>query len=519
MTTAATRQGSDVSTLPRMRIRIPLVLGALLGSAALLPAAAHGQAATVDYVTTPNLTPPSLFLNTARSGQAPGFVFAAVFKSPFAQGELPQSGAMILDNRGRYVYWRPVANKDHEIANFQVQTYRGKKVLTFWEGELTNGFTFNGTWHVLDNRYRTIAKVPSKDGFLHSVHEFFITKQNTALATYYRHIPGRDLSAVGGGQSQTLVDTGVAEYDIATGRLIRTWSPDGRIPMEDSYIPITNQQMPHDPWHINSIDVDAAGNWLLSMRNTHAIYKVNPATGEVLWTLGGKRSNFALGDRVHFAFQHDARFKPDGNISLFDNNCCGNPFAPPAPISQPASRGLTLKLDENAKTATFVEQHTLNNLVAGTQANYQHLPNGNRFIGWGQQPFLSEHTRSGRVLLEIRYPDPASSYRAYRYPWTGTPAGRPLAAARVSGSRTRVYTSWNGATGVTAYRILGGPSSRRLKVVAKRVRRKGFETSALVRSAGPVFQVQALNSKGRVVGTSRAVRRKNTSGNAPRPTY
>lgn len=502
-----------------MRNRLLPLLGALLGSAALLPAAAQGQAAaTVDYVTAPGLTPPSLFVNTARSGQAPGYVFAAVFKSPFAQGELPQSGAMILDNRGRYVFWRPVAKKENEIANLQVQRYRRKPVLTFWEGELTNGFTFDGTWRVLDSRYRTIATIPSKDGFLHSVHELFITKQNTALATYYKHIPGRDLSAVGGSQSHTLVDTGVAEYDIATGRLIRTWSPDGRIPMEDSFVPF-NAQMPYDPWHINSIDVDSDGNWLLSMRNTHAIYKVNPATGEIIWTLGGKRSTFALGDRAQFAFQHDARFRPDGNISLFDNNCCGNPFAPPQPVSQPSSRGLVLKLDENAKTATFAEQNTLRNLVAGTQANYQFLGNGNRFIGWGQQPFLSEHTRAGRVLLEVRYPDPASSYRAYRYAWKGNPAGRPAAAARVSGSRTTVYTSWNGATEVASYRILAGPSSRRLKVVAKRVRRQGFETSALVRSAGPVFQVQALNRRGRVIGTSRAVRRKNTSGTAPRPTY
>lgn len=518
MITATLRLRGDLSTLPRMRIRPLLALGALIASAALLPAAAHGQAATVKYVTTPQLTPPSLFVNTARSGQGAGYLFASVFKSPFAQGELPQAGSMILDNRGRYVFWRPVADKNAEVANLQVQRYRRQPVLTFWEGELTNGFTFDGTWHVLDRRYREIATVPSKGGFLHSVHEFFITKQNTALTTYYRHIPGRDLRAVGGPESHTLVDTGVAEYDIATGRLIRTWSPDGRIPLEDSFIPFS-AQMPYDPWHINSIDVSSDGAWLISMRNTHAIYKVNPTTGDIAWTLGGKRSSFALGDRARFAFQHDARWRPNGRITLFDNNCCGNPFAPPAPVSQPSSRGLELQLDENAKTATFVRQDTLRDLVAGTQANYQLLPNGNRLIGWGQQPFLSETTSAGRQVLEIRYPDPASSYRAYRSPWKGLPAAKPAIAARVSGARTRVYMSWNGATEVAAFRVFAGPSSRRLKVVAKRVRRRGFETSALVRSTGPVFKFQALNSKGRVIGTSRATRRKNTGGNAPRPTY
>lgn len=474
----------------------------------------------VNYVTTPKLTPPSLIVNEARSGQAPGFVFASVFKSPFAQGEMRQQGSMILDNRGRYVWWRPVAKPDNEVANLEVQRYRKRPVLTFWEGELTNGFTFNGTWRVLNDRYRTLATIQSGDLPL-SVHEFFITKQNTALATYYKHIPGRDLRAVGGGESQTLVDTGVAEFDIATGRLIRTWSPEGKIPMEDSYVPITNPQMPHDPWHINSIDVDAQGNWLISMRNTHAIYKVNPSTGAILWTLGGKRSDFVMGDRTRFAFQHDARFQPNGRISLFDNNCCGNPFGNAAvqTVSEKQSRGLLLQMDENAKTVSFVEQQTLYDLIAGTQANFRILPNGNRFIGWGQQPFLSEYTQSGRLLLAIRYPDPASSYRAYRAPWKATPAGRPAVAARVAGSRTRIYVSWNGATEVASYRVLGGPSSRRLSVVAKRVRRNGFETAVLVRSAGPVFRVQALDSKGRVLGTSRAVRRQSTSGTTPRPTY
>ena len=82
-----------------------------------------------------------------------------------------------------------------------------------------------------------------------------------------------------------------------------------------------------------------------------------------------------------------------------------------------------------------------------------------------------------------------------------------------------MFVSWNGATNVTSWRIWAGPSSRKLEVVAKKVTKAGFETSKTVRTAGPIVKVQALNKKGRVVGTSRAVRRQNTSGNAPQPTY
>ena len=66
--------------------------------------------------------------------------------------------------------------------------------------------------------------------------------------------------------------------------------------------------------------------------------------------------------------------------------------------------------------------------------------------------------------------------------------------------------------------MLGGASSHRLTTVAKRVTRQGFETSVNVKG-GPVFKVQALDAKGKVLGGSRAVRRSNTRGNAPVPSY
>jgi hypothetical protein len=166
-----------------------------------------------------------------------------------------------------------------------------------------------------------------------------------------------------------------------------------------------------------------------------------------------------------------------------------------------------------------VTENKLYDLISGTQGNRQVLANGNVFLGWGQQPFFSEFSKTGKLLLSMRFPDPDESYRAYRFAWKGNPGGKPLAAARVSGKGTRVYMSWNGATEVAAYRVLAGKNSRRLKVVARRVKRTGFETAPLIRRADPVFKVQALNGKGRVLGTSRAVRRQNTGGNAPAPTY
>ena len=88
-------------------------------------------------------------------------------------------------------------------------------------------------------------------------------------------------------------------------------------------------------------------------------------------------------------------------------------------------------------------------LFAENQANIQVLPNGNVFIGWGSEPFFSEFSRDGRLLYNVNLPPETESYRAFRFPWEGRPAGDPAVKAE-SGpdGGTMLYVSWNGATEV-----------------------------------------------------------------------
>jgi hypothetical protein len=502
---------------------------AVLFACLALPVAASAQSEGVaNYVTQPGLKPALLTVNTARSGQAPGYIFIAIFQNKFfTQPLLGTGGPQILDSKGHYVWLKAAPKTAPDTLNLQAQTYQGKPVLTYWDGTVANTGEMKGSWHVLDNRYKEIAKLPDTiNGWQPSGHEFFITKAGTALITAYRYLEHRDLSSKGGSTDQTLLDSGVIEVDIKTGKLVKEWSADGHIPTADG-VPPANPNSPaaYDPWHINSIDVDKDGNWLVSMRNTWAIYKVNSADGNIIWTMGGKSNQFQIPDNVAFAFQHDARWQPNGEMTIFDNDCCGfipQPSGPPKaapPIHGSQSRGMEIKVDETNKVVSLVREDKLYDLISGTQGSRQPLSNGNVFMGWGQQPFYSEFSKSGKLLLSVRYPDQNESYRAYRLPWKGNPTGKPAVAARPSGKNTRVFVSWNGATEVTSWRIWAGPSSRKLEVVAKKVTKAGFETSKTVRTGGPIVKVQALNKKGRVVGISRAVRRQNTSGNTPQPTY
>jgi hypothetical protein len=64
-----------------------------------------------------------------------------------------------------------------------------------------------------------------------------------------------------------------------------------------------------------------------------------------------------------------------------------------------------------------------------------------------------------------------------------------------------VYASWNGATGVSAGRVLGGASAATLTPIAT-ASSSGFETSIGVQSADADFAVQALDAAGKVLATS-----------------
>jgi hypothetical protein len=141
--------------------------------------------------------------------------------------------------------------------------------------------------------------------------------------------------------------------------------------------------------------------------------------------------------------------------------------------------------------------------------NTEVLPNGNTFVGWGAEPYFSEYSKSGKLLLDGTFPSPDLTYRAVQISsWTGLPLTPPSGAARSSAGGTVVYASWNGATEVSAWRVLAGSDAGHLSVVATQAK-SGFETAIHVgagAATGSVFKVQALDANGRVIGTSSAFR-------------
>ncbi len=455
------------------------------------------------YVSRPDLLPPIIdVLHRSAAARGDGNVLLTPLPSPIVHPEsnnaitihpVGPGGPMIVDSAG-HVVWFKQLSPPNVAANLRVQRYRGRRVLTWWQGPVTPSAFGLGEGVIANHSYRTIKIVRAGNGYPMDIHELEIDGRD-ALFTIYSpvlvHLPGTDP-----GTLSPLLDAIVQEVDISTGLVVWEWHSYGNIPLADSYATPANSAS-YDAFHINSIQSLDGGHVLLSARDTSAIYDVDKFGGRIAWKLGGKDSTFRLGSDARFYFQHDARMLPDGRISLFDDEA-----GPPQ--QAPSSRGLILSL--SGHRASVSRQYLRpEDTSAQSEGSLQKLGGGRVFLGFGAQPFFSEFTGGGRLLYDAKLPDDDGSYRVYREPWRGTPAAAPaIEVARNGDSSVSAYASWNGATNVRRWRLYAGPAAGSLEPVATRPAR-GFETRIDADTSADEFAVRALGRHGRVLARSATV--------------
>jgi hypothetical protein len=332
------------------------------------------------------------------------------------------------------------------------------------------------------------------------MHEFRLTPEGTALFTCYPQPVQSDLTEIGGPSQGRVFESVIQEVDLRTGRLLMEWRSLDHIPVSESYRSLHD---PYDYLHINSIDVAPDGNLLISGRDTWATYKLDRRTGEVIWRLGGKRSDYGLANGAQFAWQHDARHANHRTITVFDNGSDGRTN------TEVESRAVVFELDSRSRKARLAGsyRHPRRRLLSTAMGSLQVLPGGNLVVGWGSQPYVSEFTADGTLALDVALTPGQQSYRSFRLPWNGTPAEAPAIVTRRdsrSDKRT-LYASWNGATGVSSWQLSAGPSARRLAPVGV-VRCRRFETAIPLGTTDGHAMVTALDSSGRPLASSGPVR-------------
>jgi hypothetical protein len=454
------------------------------------PPARARAGTTQSFVSEPSLHPPKVAITASSPAASAGDVFITPTHG------LGQSGPMIIDGSGKLI-WNLALPSGEVAANLQVESYRGQPVLVWWQGHIpeTLGVGF-GRDEIYSTAYTPVATLSAGNGYEADLHELQITPQGSAFITAYTLVDA-DLSSVGGSRNGALQDSLLQEIDIPTGLVMFEWHAEGHVDLRDSYTSPPSNGVPWDFFHINSISLDSwgDGNFIVSSRNTWAAYEIDHVSGSVLWHLGGRRSSFKMGPGTGTAYQHDVRWQPDHTLTIFDNGA--------VPKAHSQSRIIRERIDWKRRLVSLISRSVRTPaLLTGSQGNDQVLANGNSFVGWGEDPYFTEFATSGQILFDGHFPSPGQSYRAYRFAWSAIPAAPPKVAIKSTGGTSTVYASWNGATGVTSWRVLGGPTPATLStLVGAPV--IGFETAITVPTY-PNFAVQALGPAGEVLGTSAA---------------
>lgn len=507
----------------------------------------------------PDLAPPRLNISIPANGgggdktTAPGYLFVAPHGN--TPGTPEQPAGYILRDDGDLV-WSSLGYLSGWVANFHVARYGGQNVLQAFQGSFdsTHGRGW-GSPVLLDQHYRPVAQVQSVAGKVPSIHELRIVDEKSMLLEIYQPRP-YNLTPFGGtGEQQWIVDAIFQEVDIETGELLFEWrsldfvSPEGKLFGHcmyafthrqkqtltfdlDAVLPVLSSGLTaRDAWdyfHLNSIDKDSQGNYLVSARHTNTIYKISGLDGAIIWRLGGPKSTFVLdegGDEAPFAFQHDVRFlsrSADGSIeviTLFDNAAAITPNG--VVQVRPESRALVVQLNHTDNTAVALRVlEAPEPLSSKSQGNVQVLDGGNVFVNWGQAGAVTEFAADGTPVYHAYLDQEAGveNYRGFRFEWKGFPLEKPaiVALRRRSDEAITIYVSWNGDTEVDRWVFYAAShDDRRSKVNAKKLgeaKRRSFETKLTVvdsdelgSSRRVLVFAEGLDKNGNVLTTTDAV--------------
>lgn len=257
--------------------------------------------------------------------------------------------------------------------------------------------------------------------------------------------------------------------------------------------------------HANSVDKTPEGDYILSARHTDTIYKVSGEDGEIIWRLGGLKSDFPIDEEWRFSRQHDVRFRGQNDshilLSMLDN-AVGRDDQPP---TYDFSRGLLVAIDEKNRQVTLQKRfdHPLGHgHYAPRRGNYQVLDNGNVFIGWSERAIQSEHTPDGQPVMVARFKtDWLGTYRNYKFPFVGHPIEPPVAVSQAyltssNYTRTKVYVSWNGATEIRTWNLYRTVANGQIDDHISTVGKTGFETEISCDGLVSYIVVEALNEHG-----------------------
>lgn len=310
---------------------------------------------------------------------------------------------IIADTCGTPVYFRALENRG---SDFRLQP---NGYLTHFPGE-------TGWFVQLDSSYNEMRTYIAANGYLTDMHDLIINDDSSfVLLTQKLHVVDMS-SLVPGGNTQATVVEGVIQHISYDGELLFQWNSLDHIPVTDAdtrFVDLTGTFI--DYIHVNAIDYDDDGNFVISSRHTNEITKINSTTGQIIWRLGGINNQFTfINDNMHFYGQHSIRAHGNGIYTLFDNGNFHNP---------PVSRGMKYYIDESNMSATLTNTYYTGDSTSYTNAmgHMQYITDKYALVGWAantQGFVLTEYDKTGKKTLDMyNYDTVCISYRAFKHEW------------------------------------------------------------------------------------------------------
>ncbi len=396
--------------------------------------------------------------------------------------------------------------------------YKGEVHLCFYQGVQLLGWG-HGHGLIMDKHYRIVKSIePGSYQASSDMHEFhLINEGKSALMTQYlRSI--YDLCPWGLCDGFGYIQSGAfQEVEVDTGKVLFEWHSIDHVDPHESWVPPGSTEIsgsgesnesPWDYFHINSIDKNQDGDYLISARHTSAVYKISGVDGHVIWRLNGAKSDYFL-DGFGFSSQHDAKFISDNEthtvLSLFDNGTNGYNQ------TQSHSTGEIIVVNHTTKNATallvldppIVDGH---GHISKSQGSMQILPNGGVLMGWGNDGFWTEYAPETYEIIfygALGWTN-TMNYRIHKFDnWVGLPLTKPaIWIYSKEGDQMMMYVSWNGATEVKSWRFYGGSSKEGPWDELGEVPKSGFESFYRHQVAHTYNYADALDKDGQVLGTS-----------------
>lgn len=349
---------------------------------------------------------------TVNTGNADGYFYVC----PFKMGANPLGitpSLMIIDSDGELVYYR----------TFIMGSYAGDFKIH------DNGLmSYNrlGQFFLMDSTFTIVDSVSCQNGVNTDTHDLQILPDGNFLLMGIEDII-MDLSSYfvfgpsmnPGSTTATVKSIIVQELDTAKN-VVFQWHASSHfnfIDVDPAWLYNPNLV---DWTHSNSVEQDADSNILISSRHFNEITKINRQTGNIMWRMGGSANQFNfVNDPMMLKRQHDARWLPNGNLSVFDNGdgLSGNYFH--------HASAKEYQIDEPGMSATLVWSYTDDSTEhSQSMGNFQRNPGGLSLINYGnsatQNKLFSLVNESGIKEFEIVFPDDLCSYRAFYYeslPW------------------------------------------------------------------------------------------------------